>query len=205
MRLCFCQPDHPLSSSTHLAYASKRQGPYSRFMHMHPDTVEMILITDGTGEYFIGNRTYRVNAGDLLIYNCMVVHDEYLEEGNAASSTICCGIRNLVKPGLRPNALIPDDFVPVFPLYHHYENIFLLMKAIFMLLNSAVEHRQAMAQELTRVLLDYIESNVLPIQENQRPLLDYTLPASVKTFIDDNFHEPIRLEVLAQKFRGFVE
>lgn len=207
MRLCFCQPDHSLSCDSYLAYASKRQGPYSRFMHMHPDTVEVILITDGTGEYFIGNRSYPVNAGDLIICNSLVVHDEYLEEGSAGGSTICCGIRKLVRPGLRPDALIPDDVVPVFPLHHHYDNVFLLMNAIFMMLNSAAEHRQAMVQELMRVLLNYIDSNVLPMQESTppgktiAPSRDLTLPASVKTFIDDNFHEPIRLEALAQKFR----
>lgn len=200
MRLCFCQPDHPLSCSTYLAYASKRQEPYSRFMHMHPDTVEMILITDGTGEYFIGNRTYRVNAGNLVICNSMVVHDEYLEEGNSAS-TICCGIRNLTKSGLRANALIPDDAVPVFPLHYHYDSLFPLMKAIFMMLNSAAEHRQTMAQDLTRVLLDYIDNNVLPMREAHCPPQDYTLTASVKAFIDDNFHKPIRLEALAQRYR----
>lgn len=204
MRLCFCQPDHSLCCDAYLAYASKRQGPYSRYMHMHPDTVEVILITDGTGEYFIGNRSYPVNAGDLVIYNSRVVHDEYLEEG----STICCGIRKLVRPGLRPDALLPDSVMPIFPLHHHYDNVFLLMNAIFMMLNSAAEHRQEMAQEMTRVLLNYIDNNVLlmqtpspPPEKQNRPLQDFTLPASVKMFIDDNFHEPIRLEALAQKFR----
>lgn len=203
MRLCFCEPDHSLSCGAYLAYASKRQGPYSRFMHMHPDTVEVILITDGAGKYFIDNRSYPVNAGDLVVYNSLVVHDEYLQDGN----TICCGIRKLIRPGQRPGALISDDVVPVFPLHHHYDNIALLMNAIFMMLNSSAEHRQTMAQEITLVLLNYITSNVLPIQEAPRlkkkndSVQDLTLAASVKTFIDDNFREPIRLEALAQTFR----
>lgn len=207
MKLYFCQPDYSLNREPYLAYVSKRQGPYSRFMHMHPDTVEVILITDGTGEYFIGNRSYPVSAGHLVIYNSQVVHDEYLEAGSVGGSTICCGIRNLVRPGLRPNSLIADGIDPVFPLHQHYDNVFLLMNAIFMMLNSTAEHRRTMAQELMRVLLCYIDSNVLLTQEGNRLGIsrhlqqDFTLLVSVKTFIDDNFHEPIRLDALAKKFR----
>ncbi|MGH2339640.1 cupin domain-containing protein [Salmonella enterica subsp. enterica serovar Paratyphi A] len=64
-----------------MSQVSESNGPFVRFMHMHPQTVELILITEGDGEYFIGDRIYPVRKGDLVIYNSQVVHDEYLESG----------------------------------------------------------------------------------------------------------------------------
>ncbi|QTF10819.1 AraC family transcriptional regulator [Brenneria izadpanahii] len=189
-----------------MAWASKvdqYQGSYSRFMHMHPETVELILITDGAGDFFIDNRTYPVKRGDLVIYNSLVVHDEFLEKANSSSahSLLCCGIRNIVKRGMRPNTLIPDGAVPIFPLYHHYGNVSMLMNLIFTMLNSAAEKRNSMAQSLTQVLLDYINGNILvTIDDSVDPQSD-TLPASIKNFIDQHYHEPILLGTLARKFR----
>ncbi len=45
------------------------------------DQAELILTTEGDGEYFIGDRIYPVRKGDLVIYVTAVVHDEYLESG----------------------------------------------------------------------------------------------------------------------------
>lgn len=62
MRLCFCPSERENKAQPQLAYVSQvseSNGPFVRFMHMHPQTVELILITEGDGEYFIGDRIYR--------------------------------------------------------------------------------------------------------------------------------------------------
>ncbi len=204
MRMCFCRPDHLMTDRPSLAYASRvdqHQGPFSRFMHMHPETVELILITEGAGDYFIGNRIYRVKRGDLVIYNSLVVHDEYLEDGTSVG-TLCCGIRNIVKRGMRPGAIITDGTIPVFPLYQHYDNVFSLMNTIFVMLNSETAQKYSMAQALTQVLLEYVSSNILTKVDDCTDLMNGTLPASIKDFIDLHFHEPIQLGTLAQQFRA---
>lgn len=78
MRLCFCPSERENKAQPQLAYVSQvseSNGPFVRFMHMHPQTVELILITEGDGEYFIGDRIYPVRKGDTVIYNnrwCMM-------------------------------------------------------------------------------------------------------------------------------------
>lgn len=50
MRLCFCPSERENKAQPQLAYVSQvseSNGPFVRFMHMHPQTVELILITDG--------------------------------------------------------------------------------------------------------------------------------------------------------------
>ena len=50
---------------------------HPRIMHSHQDFLEMVLIVSGSGEYFIHDKVCHVEAGDLLIYNSGVVHDEF--------------------------------------------------------------------------------------------------------------------------------
>ncbi len=202
MRLCFCPLERENKTLPQLVYVSQvseSEGPFVRFMHMHPQTVELILITEGEGEYFIGDRIYPVRKGDLLVYNSQVVHDEYLESGRPVG-TICCAINHIERPGLRANALIPDARVPVIPLYHHYETVLKLMSSIFTMINQRAVDGPAMAQLLTRVLLKYIEGNVLLCVDNDEIARNDNLLDVIKNYIDLNFSEPIRLETLASKF-----
>lgn len=202
MRLCFCPSERENKAQPQLAYVSQvseSNGPFVRFMHMHPQTVELILITEGDGEYFIGDRIYPVRKGDLVIYNSQVVHDEYLESGRPIG-TICCGINNISCPGLRENVLIPDDIVPVIPLYHHYATVEKLMSSVFTVINQHAVEGPAMAQLLTQVVLKYIEGNVLLRTGNDAIQRHENLLDSIKSYIDRNFYEPIRLDTLATKF-----
>lgn len=202
MRQCFCPFDREMKNLPYLAYSSRvveDEGPFSRFMHMHPDTAEIILITDGKGEYFIGDRVYSVMKGDLVIYNSGVVHEEYLGKARSVG-TICCGIKNISRQGLRSNALIPDDVVPVFPLHHHYETVFMLMNATFTMLNQGSNNGPAMSQSLMQVLLEYIDSNVLFMTDAKAQPRNESLPECIKAFIDQNFQEPLRLETLSARF-----
>ncbi len=91
MRLCFCPSERENKAQPQLAYVSQvseSNGPFVRFMHMHPQTVELILITEGDGEYFIGDRIYPVRKGDRSFITAVVVHDEYLESGRPIGTIV---------------------------------------------------------------------------------------------------------------------
>ncbi|HFP9935524.1 TPA: myo-inositol utilization transcriptional regulator ReiD, partial [Escherichia coli] len=53
---------------------------------------------------------------------------------------------------------------------------------------------------LTRVLLKYVEGNVLMRTGNDITRRHKNLLDSIKAYIDHNFYEPIRLDALATKF-----
>ena len=86
---------------------------HPRIMHSHQDFLEMVLIVSGSGEYFIHDKVCHVEAGDLLIYNSGVVHDEFA--GNKIEiGSYCIAISGIHMPGLRRDALISDDCDQVF-------------------------------------------------------------------------------------------
>ena len=80
---------------------------HPRVMHAHEDAVELILICSGSSEYLIHDKKTVIEAGDLLVYNAGVVHDE-VSGPDMEVGSYCVGVGGLHMPGLRPNALIPD-------------------------------------------------------------------------------------------------
>ena len=88
---------------------------HPRVMHAHDDLVEIVLVRGGESRYFVGGMPDDRRRGDLFINNSRVVHDEPSgPDRPVASFSLALG--GLSVPGLRENALIPDDASPVCPL-----------------------------------------------------------------------------------------
>jgi len=82
-----------ISSPYNLKYISKIENAdcnYTRCLHAHSNTVEISLIRDGEGDYFVNNRRYHVKKGDIFIVGKNIIH----HEGHIPPS-FCIGINNL--------------------------------------------------------------------------------------------------------------
>ena len=94
-----------------LLYVSRQRldaSRHPRIMHAHEDYTEVVLITEGSSNYLIDHRQYAVEKGNLLVYNPGIVHDEVAREG-AEVETWCVAVGGMRMPGIRENALLPDD------------------------------------------------------------------------------------------------
>ena len=90
-----------------------RSRPHPRLLHAHPDFVEALLIDEGSARFLIGDHAYEVRAGDLLVFNSGVVHDEL---SDSPFGSWCIAVGGLRLPGLLENALIPENAAPVHPM-----------------------------------------------------------------------------------------
>ena len=72
---------------------------HPRVMHAHADAVELILICSGSSEYLIHDKKVVIKAGDLLVYNAGVVHDE-VSGPDMEVGSYCVGVGGLHMPGL---------------------------------------------------------------------------------------------------------
>ena len=100
-----------------LLYVSKISpdaSTHPRVMHAHDDLIELLLICSGSSEFLIHDKKKLIRPGDLLVYNAGVVHDEISGPGVEIGS-YCVAIGGLHMPGLRENALVPDDAGYIFP------------------------------------------------------------------------------------------
>ena len=116
-----------------LAYVSRTlpsDRAYHRILHAHQDLVEVLLICGGAGRYLIGETFYDVKAGDLLVYNSGVVHDEFSSAENAISA-YCAAIAGLRLPGLRENTLIAGDAPALFHTGEEAEDLRLLYEMMY--------------------------------------------------------------------------
>lgn len=168
---------------------------YPRMMHAHDDLVEVILIVSGQSEYLIHNKKCNIKAGDLLIYNSGVVHDEISGPDNKVGS-YCAAIGGLHMPSLRENALIPDDAGYIFKTGESFEELHTLFKLMFTNLYAKSEYAEGYCGSLLHALL----IKVLAVTGNADETLKSAEPDSailgerIKRYIDKHYMEPLTLQ-----------
>lgn len=103
-----------------------------RSMHKHDDRLELNFILSGNGTQVIDGELCNVQAGDVLIHNGGVLHDESLMLYSKLKAW-CIAVKNLKLPARPVNELVPKNFRPripcqavadqlaqLYPLVHHY-------------------------------------------------------------------------------------
>lgn len=170
---------------------------HPRIMHSHEDFLEMVLIVSGSGEYFIHDKVCHVEAGDLLIYNSGVVHDEFA--GNKIEiGSYCIAIGGIQMPGLRRDALIPDDCGQVFPCGDAFEEIRVLLEMMYRNLSECYTRAEAVCNGLMYALLEKVL--VVLHHSDQRAcetIKPNELGFQIKEYIDEHYTEPMTLQNIA--------
>ncbi len=199
------QPLFDTKNNPQLLYVCKIKPVVSnrhpRIMHSHDDLVELVLIYSGHSEYLIHNKKYAVKAGDLLVYNSGIVHDENsTSDSELGFYTIAIG--NLRMPDLRPNALIPDDAGYLFRTGHNFMELQQLFEMMFRNLSESEPYAERFCNSLMHALL----SKVLAIVNAPTPDIapeeaevdePNILGNRVKQYIDQHYMEPITLQSIA--------
>ena len=147
---------------------------HPRVMHAHEDFVELILICSGSSEYLIHDKKVIIKPGDLLVYNAGVVHDE-VSGPDMEVGSYCIAVGGLHMPGLRENALIPDDAGYVFPTGKYFADLRCLFEMMFRTLSAG------------------------PRAESEEPLEEpHILGRRIKEYIDKHYMEPITLQSMGE-------
>lgn len=209
---CFVKKEfHPIfigDNNPQLLYVCKVRPDISsrhpRIMHSHEDLVELVLIYSGESDYLIHDKKCTVKAGDLLIYNPGVVHDE-MSGPDSLLGFITIAVGGLHMPGLRENALIPDEAGYLFQTGHNFEDIRQLLELMFRNLSEEESDAEGFCNSLMHALLRKV---LMVVRENTGDVEEKTnvseidepniLGHRVKTFIDANYTRPITLQTIAK-------
>ena len=200
---CFVKKNRKDISSNNinlrLLYACKTEKNESilpRVMHVHNDRLEIMFIYEGTGLYTIGERKYSVCAGDILIYNSGVIHDE-VSDPTSKIKSYCLGIDHIKLDGLDRNCLINNDQCPVLKA----ESNFTFIHSIFLTIYNELYYENVGAektchyitQALIVLLLQMYNQIITGEKESRQSLGEY-----IKNYIDQNYRNEITLASIAE-------
>lgn len=168
---------------------------HPRVMHAHKDFVEIILIRSGISEYLIHDKKQFIRKGDMLIYNSGVVHDE-VPDADESVGSYCIAVAGLHMPGLRENALIPDDAGYIFPTGEHFEAMRTICEMMFHSLSTGEPRAEAFCHSLMHALLVKVLTVVAGKAAEKDEKVDepHVLGLRIKRYIDEHFTEPITLQ-----------
>ena len=190
------QPIFTGTNQPRLLYVSNirpQASVYPRMLHAHADAVELALMYSGSGKFFIHDRYVPVSAGDLLIYNSGVIHDEISSADNPIGM-YCITLSGLHMPGLRPNALLADDKQCVISCGEHFESVRFLFELMFKQLSSGHPNASVFCHNMMEALL--VQALTLAADAPQRPVVKskrLELALDVKQYLDAHYTEPLTL------------
>ncbi|MBY9079145.1 helix-turn-helix transcriptional regulator [Paenibacillus sp. HN-1] len=166
--------------------------------HKHDDLHEILYIREGSGYFTIGDRTYAVRKGDIVVYNRGVLHEER-SLPDFPFGTYCCGFSNIEIEGLPLDRILPDDASPVINGGKYATEMEALMSVLFE--ESSMEEEGY--QTICRGLLVSILTLIQRIAENgrlQEERAGDALALSIKEYLDRNFANSISLQMIAEHF-----
>lgn len=184
-----------------LLYVSRQRldaSRHPRIMHAHEDYTEVVLITEGSSNYLIDHRQYAVEKGNLLVYNPGIVHDEVAREG-AEVETWCVAVGGMRMPGIRENALLPDDKGCAFRADALFDQMSSLCEIMFQLLSGQYVGAATYCHGL---LLSFLTMALAVAGHQDQSLIaseeeESALGTRVKRYIDAHFREPLTLQMIA--------
>lgn len=180
-----------------LYYVDTEHGRHTRALHSHEDALELAYMYEGRGLYMIGDTTYEVGAGDVLIFNEGVLHAEQAHpEWQGEFGYFCLSLHGVHIAGMPRNTLLSDEFVPLLHLNEaegaHIRALYEILLAEI-LRGEAGETCQSLAVAIllmVRSLLDKAE----PMQVDETD----ELPRRVKAYLDAHYLEELTLAGVAE-------
>lgn len=181
----------------YVCHADQKQNELPSLFHAHDTHLELQYISQGSGSMRIGSHIYEVSAGDLLVYNSGVIHDECADpiQGMCFYN---CGIQGVKIAGLPENHLIDTETSPVLhtgSFAPHIQGIFETLRD--QLANNR-EGSVAVCQYLMSALLVILlrqTAHEAKVSLNKRDKLFI----QIKDYIDQHYTEEFTMEKLSQE------
>lgn len=185
-----------------LLYITKQEfggQKHDRAMHSHDSLCEILLVYRGLGSYRIRDRSYPIQAGDILFYNQGEAH-EVCSTLDAEIGTYCFGISGLHFKGLPINHITSSDSPPVRPSGATFEFLRQLSEHAYLLLASD-EAGKAAAQCLAASFLliaHKLEGSQHVFSADRQ---DAQMANRIQAYLDAHYTEPITLQSIADAFQ----
>lgn len=182
----------------HISFMELRKDQSYQAMHSHKGRVEILYILSGEGNHMIGKHQYQTEAGDLMVINEGVLHEEKVR-GEKPLRFCCCAVTNLWIRGLKKNQLVSENQKPLFHINSKDSSI----KSIFSAMRKESIKKSPFCNYICTLLscilcLKIMELKKESPEEFSEKQKENEIVIAVKEYIDQNFQKKISLQDAAQ-------
>lgn len=176
--------------------ADRTQTKIPTALHSHEENLELLYVYAGKGVFRIENQLFHITAGDLLIYNQGVLHDEW-SDPEKGMEFFNCGLSGVQLDGLKPGHLISDGISPVL----HCQALAGRVENIFESMHEQISEDRTHAE----IFCQYAVSALMILLVYQAPWENITQKSKKDTFIlylkeymDNHYLTDINIDALAK-------
>jgi len=171
-----------------------------RMLHKHEENLEVVFIAQGCGNHLIDGVNYETKAGDILIFNPNVIHDE-TAQSNSDMVTYTLGINRFKIKGMEENSLFETEFLSVISS-GEYQSI--IEKTLDIMLFH-VKENTSNATEICRYLLSSLITLIVELPDKKQ-IYPYVIKRlnvidNVKAYIETYYEQELSLSDLAKRFQ----
>jgi AraC-like DNA-binding protein len=187
------RPDTPLFHSAAILRTLEGQ-IYQKPLHQHPETAELLLITEGQGQFTINNKPYLVRAGSIVLYNAGDWHEERASSPFSALSMCCSGplLAGLPQSHIRTAQTAPVQQLREFP------KLLALLQDLITENSSNYLNKQQTVNLNLALFLEVLDRNLRPGPLPAAPD-SAQLMRMAQHFIEENSHLEMTLDVLSNE------
>ncbi len=167
--------------SPHLRYVSNWEQTSTalpRSLHSHPDFAEFTLILAGQGICEINGVLYPITKGDLIVCNCGILHDEFIDP--KPLSLVSIAADGIQIPNLPKNHIISSNTIPLFHLDSSNTEFFSLIKILVNTVKSSSLRCGLISQSLFLALF-YLLLDIVDMHHNYHHIATDTTIILVNT------------------------
>lgn len=187
----------------HFLYRDKETSLHPLVMQSNDAYSELLYVLEGSCEIFVDGKAYEVQAGDFIVYNAGVAHDQKMAPGEVFVY-YALAFNGFKWPRCRENCLVPDHLSP------HLRSARLSQASrplLDLLLNylreETVPGRERTLHYLSQAILAQFKERYLlryPPDDDEAINEEIPLATRVRAYLDEHFCEDITLQSLAERF-----
>lgn len=172
-------------------------------MHYHMDRLEIIYVVEGEGVHTVGENAYQTKAGDLILLNQKVPHEEK-NRGKEGMRFYVCAVTGLHLKGMKENHMIKEGECPVIHTKREDEGV----EQIFLALLKEGKRTGSFTKEICSLLAAALIVKIIEIKnmseavedrtERGKEIQDGDIVKQVREYLDKNYLKKVNLNQIAE-------
>lgn len=173
---------------------------YSVVRHAHPRTMEMVFIVEGEGTTEVDGKKYRIEPGNIILYNPGVIHWETFDRNAATPLFYHLKFDEFAVSGMVDGCLLPNALQPVLSSGEYAAFFHESLKRMFAEWSEqnvgSEQVSDSLLQCLVVLVLRILDTNYTTIEKSKAD----SLINQIQSYLSTHYTDKISLKDVAREF-----